>query len=162
VDVTRGFDRSWIRYGGTLQGFWDMTGTGRVLGLGVWGAFVDELGDQPVPFTSLVTLGGAEPFAGFVAGSLRDQSAVAVELSYYWPVFAHIDGVAAVSIGNVFPKHLRNFDVDLLRMSAELGIRTRDTGKSSFQLIIGTGSTTFREGFTLKTFRFSFGVAYEL
>jgi hypothetical protein len=162
VDVTRGFDRSWLRYAATLQGFWDMTGTGRVLGLGAWAAFVDELGGQPVPFTNLVTLGGTEPFTGFIVGSLRDQSAVAMELSYHWPVFAHLDGVAAVSFGNVFPKHLRNFDVDLLRMSAELGIRTRDTGNNSFQLIVGTGSNTFREGFTLKTFRFAFGVTYGL
>jgi len=162
VDVTRGFDRSWLLYGATAQGFWDMTGTGRVLGLGAWAAFVDPLGSQEVPFTNFVTLGGADPFAGFVTGSLRDRSAVALQLSYYWPVFVYLDGVAAVSFGNVFDAHLRNFDVDLLRMSAELGIRTRGSGTSSFQLIIGVGSKTFRQGFALTTFRFSFGVTYGL
>ncbi|HUM10275.1 MAG TPA: hypothetical protein VLT82_04910 [Myxococcaceae bacterium] len=162
VDVTRGFDRSWIRYGGMLQGFWDMTGTGRVLGLGVWADFVDPFGDQPVPFTNLVTLGGTEPFVGFIHGSLRDRSSLAAELSYNWPVFAHLEGVAGVSVGNVFDKHLRGFDVNLLRGSAELGIRTRDLGNSSFQFIVGVGTKPFREGFELKTFRFSFGVTYGL
>ncbi len=162
VDVTRGFDRSWLLYGATVQGFWDMTGTGRVLGLGAWAAFVDPLGSQPVPFTNYVTLGGADPFAGFVTGSLRDRSAVALQLSYNWPVFVFLDGVAAVSFGNVFDAHLRNFDFDLLRMSAELGVRTRGSGTSSFQLIIGVGTETFRQGFALATFRFSFGVTYGL
>jgi hypothetical protein len=162
IDVTRGSDRSWLRYGATVQGFWDMTGTGRVLGLGAWAAFVDPLGSQPVPFTNLVTLGGADPFAGFVAGSLRDRSAVALQLSYNWPVFVFLDGVAAVAFGNVFDAHLRGFDVDLLRMSAELGVRTRGTGTSSFQIIIGVGTETFRQGFGLTTFRFSIGVTYGL
>jgi hypothetical protein len=161
IDVTRGSDRSWLRYGATVQGFWDITGKGRVLGLGGWAGFVDPLGDQPVPFTNLVTL-GADPFAGFVTGSLRDRSALAVQLSYNWPVFIFLDGVAAVSFGNVFDAHLRNFDLDLLRMSAELGVRTRGTGNSSFQIIIGFGTETFRQGFTLATFRFSFGVTYAL
>ena len=162
VDVTRGFDRSWLRYGATVQGFWDVTGTGRVLSLGVWAGFVDPLGSQPVPFTNLVTLGGNDPFAGFVAGSLRDRSATAVQLSYMWPVFIFLDGVAGVSFGNVFDAHLRGFDFDLLRMSAELGVRTRDTGNTSFQLLVGIGTQTFRQGFAVATFRFSFGVTYGL
>ena len=162
VDVTRGFDLSWLRYGATVQGFWDVTRTGRVLSLGVWAGFVDPLGSQPVPFTNLVTLGGNDPFAGFVTGSLRDRSAVALQLSYMWPVFIFLDGVLGVSVGNVFDAHLRNFDFDLLRLSAELGIRTRGTGNTSFQLLIGIGTETFRQGFAVASFRFSFGVTYGL
>ena len=115
-----------------------------------------------MPFTNLVTLGGNDPFAGFVTGSLRDRSAVALQLSYMWPVFIFLDGVLGVSVGNVFDAHLRNIDFDLLRLSAELGIRTRGTGNTSFQLLIGIGTETFRQGFAVASFRFSFGVTYGL
>jgi len=87
---------------------------------------------------------------------------VALQLSYMWPVFIFLDGVLGVSVGNVFDAHLRNFDFDLLRLSAELGIRTRGTGNTSFQLLIGIGTETFRQGFAVASFRFSFGVTYGL
>ena len=121
VDVTRGFDRSWIQYGAGIEGSWDVNGRGRILSLGVLAQFADPLGSQPVPFTELVTVGGAEPFVGFLRGRLRDRSAIGAQLSWRWPVFAYIDGVAGVSFGNVFDAHLQNFRWDLLRLSAELG-----------------------------------------
>jgi hypothetical protein len=163
VDVTRGFDRSWIRYGGLVEGSWDVTGKGRVLSLGVFTMFADPLGSQPVPFTELVTIGGTEPFAGFLHGRLRDRSAIAAQLSWRWPVFAYLDGVAAVGFGNVFDAHLTNFRWDLLRLSAELGVRTAAAfGKSNFQMVFGMGSEPFRDGLRLTSFRFALGVTYGL
>jgi hypothetical protein len=82
VDVTQGFDRSWIHYGGGIEGSWDVTGTGRVLSLGVIAMFADPLGSQPVPFNELVTVGGAEPFTGFLNGRLRDRSAIGADLTW--------------------------------------------------------------------------------
>ncbi|HEY1908671.1 MAG TPA: BamA/TamA family outer membrane protein [Myxococcaceae bacterium] len=163
VDVTRGFDRSWIHYGGLVEGSWDVTGKGRVLSLGVFTSFADALGSEPVPFNELVTVGGAEPFAGFLNGRLRDRSAIAAQLSYRWPVYAWIDGVAAVGFGNVFGKHLENFRWDSLRLSADIGVRTAAAfGRSSFQMVFGMGSEPFSQGLRLTSFRFALGVTYDL
>ena len=163
VDVTRGFDRSWIHYAGGIEGSWDVTGTGRVLSLGVLASFSDPMGSEPVPFNELVTVGGAEPFTGFKNGRLRDRSAIGAELSWRWPVFAYLDGVAAVGFGNVFDHHLSNFRWDLLRLNAELGLRTAAAlGASNFQLMFGIGSEPFSQGLRITSFTAAFGVTYAL
>jgi hypothetical protein len=161
-DVVPGFDTSWVRYGASVEGNFDVTGKSRVLSIGVSALFVDPLGSQPVAFTELVTLGGNAPFAGFYPGFLRDRSAVAASVGWHWPVFAFIDGVAAVSFGNVFDAHLDNFRFDLLRMSAELGIRTAGILPGTFEFVIGLGTNTFRDGFGVSSFRLAFGVVYGL
>jgi len=163
VDVTRGFDRSWIRYGAGIEGSWDVTGTGRVLSLGVVALFADPMGSQPVPFYELVTVGGTDPFTGFLRGRLRDRSAIGAELSWRWPVFTFLDGVAAVGFGNVFDQHLSSFRWDLLRLNAELGLRTAAAlGASNFQLVFGLGTEPFNQGLTVTSFTFAFGVTYAL
>src|SRR5262249_28372081 len=163
VDVTRGFDRSWIHYGGGVEGSWDVTGTGRVLSLGVLASFSDPLGSEAVPFNELVTVGGAEPFSGFRNGRLRDRRAIRARLTLRWPVFAYLDGVAGVGFGNVFDHHLSNFRWDLLRLNAELGLRTAaEIGASNFQLMFGIGSEPFSQGLRITSFTASFGVTYAL
>jgi len=163
VDVGQGFDRSWIKYGGGVEGSWDVTGKGRVLSLGVTALFSDPMGGQPVPFTELVSVGGTEPFAGFLAGRLRDRSALGAQLSWRWPVYPYLDGVAAVAFGNVFDNHLSNFRFELLRLSAELGVRTvAGAGPGSFQFVFGVGTEPFSQGLRLTSFRFALGVTYGL
>ena len=163
VDVTRGFDHSWIKYGAGIEGSWDVTGKGRVLSLGVLALFADPLGNAPVPFTELVTVGGSEPFTGFLKGRLRDRSAIGAQLSWRWPVFAYLDGVAGVGFGNVFDQHLSNFRWDLLRLNAELGLRTAAAlGASNFQFVIGIGTEPFSQGLRLTSFSLAFGVTYAL
>ena len=60
----------WVRYGGTVDGFWDVTGTNRVLSLSFAAAFADPLATEPVPFTELAALGGDLPMPGFLPGRL--------------------------------------------------------------------------------------------
>jgi len=162
VDVVRGFDRSWLAYAAGIEGAWDVTGKARVLTLGVLASFVDPLGSEPVPFNELVILGGTEPMTGYLPGRLRDRSALVARLAWHWPVFAFIDGVAAVAFGNVFESHLSNFSADLLRLSAEAGFESRGTGNSGFVFVMGIGTETFRDGLRLTSFRLAFGVKYGL
>jgi outer membrane protein assembly factor BamA len=159
VDLQRGGRLSWLRYAAGVEGNWDVTGNGRVVSLGVVTAFVDPLGSEPVPFTELVMLGGNEPFAGYIQGRLRDRSALVAQLGWHWPVFSYLDGLLAVSVGNVFGPHLQDFSLDLLRLSAELGLRARGVGFSGFQFVIGMGTEPFRN-FSVSSFRFAFGVSY--
>src|SRR5262249_28727129 len=109
IDLQRGGRLSWLRDAAAVEGNWDGTGNGRVLSLGVVSAFVDPLGSEPVPFTELVMLGGAEPFMGFLPGRVRDRSALVAQLGWHWPVFSYLDGLLAVSVGNVFGPHLDGF-----------------------------------------------------
>ncbi|HET9157559.1 MAG TPA: hypothetical protein VFN91_12890, partial [Myxococcaceae bacterium] len=160
VDLQRGGRLSWFRYGAAVEGNWDVTGNGRVLSLGVVTAFVDPLGSEPVPFTELVILGGAEPFAGYLPGRVRDRSAVVAQLGWHWPVFTYLDGLLAVSFGNVFGPHLEDFSFDLLRLSAGVGLRTRGGGLSDFEFLIGLGTEPFRDGLRVSSFRLAFGVSY--
>ena len=159
VDLQRGGQLSWFRYAGAVEANWDVTGNARVLSLGVITAFVDPLGSDPVPFTELVTLGGNEPFAGYIQGRLRDRSAIVAQLGWHWPVFSYLDGLLAVSVGNVFGPHLQDFSFDLMRLSAELGLRSRGTGGSGFEFVIGLGTEPFRN-FSVSSFRLAFGVSY--
>jgi hypothetical protein len=161
VDLQRGGRLSWIRYAAALEGNWDVTGNARVISLGVITAFADPLGSEPVPFTELVTLGGTEPFAGYLPGRLHDRSAVVAQLGWHWPVFSYLDGLLAVSVGNVFGPHLQDFSFDLLRMSAELGLGSRrgGGGSSGFEFVIGFGTEPFRN-FSVSSFRLAFGVSY--
>ena len=160
VDLQTGGRKSWFRYAAAVEGNWDVTGTGRVVSLGLSSAFVDPLGSEPVPFTELVALGGNEPFAGFLPGRLLDRSALVATLGWHWPVFSYLDGLLAVSFGNVFGPHLEEFSFDLLRLSAEIGMRTRGTGGSGFQFVIGMGTEPFREHLRVSSFRLAFGLSY--
>ena len=159
VDLQRGGRLSWLRYAAGVEGNWDVTGNARVLSLGVVTAFVDPLGSEPVPFTELVMLGGNEPFAGYLPGRLRDSSAIVAQLGWHWPVFSYLDGLLAVSVGNVFGPHLQDFSFDLLRISAELGLGTRRGTATGFEFVIGIGSEPFRN-FSISSFRLAFGVSY--
>jgi len=160
VDLQTGGRKSWLRYAAAVEGNWDVTATGRVISLGLSSAFVDPLGSEPVPFTELVALGGNEPFAGFLPGRLLDRSALVATLGWHWPVFSYLDGLLAVSFGNVFGPHLEDFSFDLLRLSAEIGMRTRGTGGSGFQFVIGMGTEPFREHLRVSSFRLAFGLSY--
>jgi len=162
VDVGKGIDGVWLRYGAQVEGFWDVTGKARVLSLGITALFVDPLGSSTVPFTELISLGGVEPFVGFNPGRLLDRSALVAQLGWHWPVFAYLDGVASVSFGNVFDAHLQNFSFSLLRLGAELGLRTTGTGSSTFEIVFGVGTETFANGLQTTGFRFAFGVVYGL
>jgi hypothetical protein len=69
----------------------------------------------------------------------------------------------AGGFGNVFDHHLSNFRWDLLRLNAELGIRTAAAlGASNFQFMVGIGSEPFSQGLRITSFTLALGVTYAL
>ena len=158
-DLERPQKSRWVRYGGTLGGFLDLTGQHRVLGLSVATELADPLEDEEVPFTELATLGGERPMRGFRAGRLIGRSAIAATLEYRYPIWAFVDGSAQVSVGNVFDEHLRDFDPDLLRCSFVFGLRTTGSLDHSFDILIGSATETFEQGAELQDVRFLFGAS---
>ncbi|HKD43759.1 MAG TPA: hypothetical protein VKB87_25980 [Myxococcaceae bacterium] len=151
---------SWIRYGGTVGGFWDVTGQARVLSLSVITTFVDQTAGSVIPFTELATLGGAQPFVGFLPGRLYDRSAIAAQLRYEWPIWAFIDGELNVAVGNVFGEHLDGLRAGLMRLSSGFGFRSSRDGGPGFEFLIGIGTEPFDTGFRVSSFRFVIGSTY--
>ncbi|KYF59007.1 hypothetical protein BE08_13100 [Sorangium cellulosum] len=146
-----------MRYGGSLGGFVDLTGHDRIVSLSVSAAFADPLGVAEVPFTELAVLGGEAPMRGFREGRLRGRSAAAATLEYRYPIWAFVDGTLQVAAGNVFGEHLRDFELDLLRMSFVLGLRTNSSRDHSIDLLIGTATETFEQGAGLQDVRLMAG-----
>jgi hypothetical protein len=150
---------TYLRYVGALGGFYDLNDRGRVISL--WGAvaFSDPLLGE-VPFTELVTLGGAEAMRGFVPGRLYGRSAVTATLQYRWPVWVWLDGSIQIAVGNVFDEHLQNFKPELLRLSAAIGVESVGSRDSAVEILFGLGSETFRHGGQITSFRFILGSHY--
>jgi len=155
-DLREALDRRWLRWGGSIGGFWDPSGLNRVLSLTLTALFADPLGDEPVPFTEQVSLGGLEHMRGYIEGRLIDRSAAIATLKYRWPVWVWLDGTTHVAVGNVFGPRLEGFDPDLLRLSFGLGFETLDSRDNSFGLIVAAGSEPFHR-FEISSIRFLFG-----
>ena len=148
----------WLRYGGTLGGFADLTGDQRVVGLSIVTDFADPLTRRSeIPFTEQASLGGFRPMAGFLEGRLVDRSDAVAMLDYQWPVWVWLDGVVHYAVGNVFGEHLDGFELGLLRQSFGLGLRSTSHRDHSFELLLAFGTRTFDAGAGIEHFRFAVG-----
>lgn len=156
-----------LRYGGSLIGHVDLTGWQHVLSLGVWAQLVESI-EGAVPFTELVDAGGADsggprqdrdgaPLRGFIRGRLIGESAAALFLEYRWPVWVWIDGTLQLAVGNAFGADFGDFELDRLRLSAAIGVRTSNARDHSFDILVGFGTDTFEQGAEISSVRIVFG-----
>ena len=136
-----------------------MTGTERLVSLAADALFVDPLqgGARGIPFTEDITLGGSALMRGFLPGRLTDRSAAVATLGYEWPIWAFLDGTLSAAVGNVFGAGLRGFDVDRLRFSGTLGIRSNSSPDHQFELLTGFGTEPFDQGGAVTSFRLALG-----
>jgi len=146
----------WIRWGGVASVLVDLNDHGRVLSLTGAASFADPIGDQPIPFTELATLGGDQWLHGFFPGRLVDRSFAVAQLKYRWPVAPWLDGTIEGATGNVFGEHLAGFDAKLLRVSAGLGLTTRS--ELPIEVVVAFGTDTIDRGATVNSLRVSLGV----
>lgn len=148
---------SWLHYGASLGGFVDVTGQQRLLGATVLLDFVDPLSSGAVPITDLISLGGERPLRGFLPSRLVDRSAAAVRLEYSWPVAVWLDGELLYETGNVFGAGLAGLELADFRSSIGLGLSAAGDQDHNFQLLLAVGTTSFRDGSELDSFRFVLG-----
>ena len=153
----RGEPGSWIKYGGAVGGFVDLTGTERVVGLTLEADFVDPVAGAPPPFSEQVVLGGTGMLRGFRPGRLHGRSGAAATLSYEWPIWAFLSGTAHGALGNAWGPGLRGFDPELLRLSSGIGIRTRSSPDHQFEILAGFGTEPIGRNFEVSQFRLVFG-----
>lgn len=151
--------RAWLRYGGMVGASVDVTGTRRVLSLGVHASFIDPLQGQ-VPFTDQVSLGGNQLMLGFLRGRLVDRSAQVTTVEYTWPFWVFLDGVLHAAVGNVFGEHLQGFDAKALRYSAGVGLRSGGSPASRLEAMLAIGSETFEQGGKVDSVRFMVGTQH--
>jgi hypothetical protein len=147
----------WVKYGGAVGGFVDLTGHNHVLSLTATALFVDPLRGQPIPFVELVSLGGNNPMSGFREGRLLGRSAAAATLEYRYPIWAFLDGAAQAALGNVFNEHLDGLEPRNLRFSFDFGIRAVGERDNSFSVLVGAGTETFGQGARLNEARILIG-----
>lgn len=148
----------WLRWGGALGGFFDVSGRGHVIGLSVAAYFADPLGaDETIPFTEQVMVGGNVLLRGFVEGFLVDRSAIAATIEYRYPIWVFLDGTVQAAFGNVFGEHLDGFELDRLRGSFTLGIRALTRPDHSLDLAVGFGTEPIDQGFEIDSVRFVIG-----
>jgi hypothetical protein len=148
----------WIRYEAAAGGFLDLDGHRRVVSLSAQTLFADPLGNASVPFTELVTLGGDKaPMPGFLPGRMIDRSGAVGTLRYTWPIGPWLSGSMQAAVGNVFGEHLEGFDGRLTRLSAAIGVQSDASPDSSFQFLLGVGTSTFEQGGKVDSFRLAFG-----
>jgi hypothetical protein len=148
---------SWVKYGGAIGGFVDVTGHNHVLSLSATALFVDPLKDEPIPFIELVPLGGVNPMGGFRDGRLLGRSAAVATFEYRYPIWAFLDGSAQFAVGNVFNEHLAGLEPKNLRLSFDFGFRMAGERDHSFSILVGAGSETFGQGARLNEARLLLG-----
>jgi hypothetical protein len=153
ADLKNGPTSGWLRYGGTLGGFVDLGEAERVVSLSVSALLADPIGNRPVPFTELVTLGGPGMMPGFRAGRLVDRSAAVATLRYSWPIWVWLNGSLQVATGNVFGARFDGFRAERGRLSTAIGIESSGSRDSIFQALVGFGTETFESGAKLDSLR---------
>ncbi len=148
----------WVKYGGKLGGFVDLTGHRRVLGVWLSGAFADPLGgEETVPFTELTMLGGSGEMRGFLEGRLYGRSSLVTTFQYEWPVWVWLRGTVQVAAGNVFGKQLEDFDPNLLRLSSAIGFRSIGSTDHYLEVLTGFATETYERGWDVTSFRLVVG-----
>jgi len=153
LDPTQARAAGWLRYGASLGGFLDLDNRGRILSLSAGVEMADPLGGQPVPFTELVTAGGNDRLPGFRDGRVRGRSGAAVTLRYSWPIWIWLDGSLQAAVGNVYGEHLKGISWGESRFSGAIGMESRGSRDSVFQLLVGFGTETFNSGADLNSIR---------
>lgn len=145
-----------VRGGSEVATFLDVYNQ-RVLGLRILAEVTEPIGNDPIPFTELSTLGGAETMRGFLPGTMRGRSALTSTLEYRYPVWSFFDGSVFVEVGNVFGPWFEGFRPELLRGVAGVGFRTIESRNLSADLIFAVGTPQFEDGLGVDFARLSFG-----
>jgi hypothetical protein len=84
---------------------------------------------------------------------LHGRSGAAATFRYSWPIWVWLDGSLQAAVGNVFGEHLSGLSLAESRFSGAIGMESRGSRDSVFQLLVGFGSETFSSGADLNSIR---------
>jgi hypothetical protein len=156
-DLRHASPASFVRFGASLGGAWEVHHR-RTVSLTLGSQMVEPLGrDTDIPFTELVSEGGAGAFGGFRPGRLLGRSSAYGTVRYSWPVWVFLDGAMHATIGNVFGEHFDGLRPGNARASAGIGVRTNGAPDNYFEFLLAGGTETFDQGGRPASFRLVFG-----
>jgi hypothetical protein len=152
-------DLHFLRWGGEISGYLDLTGLNHILGLRLYTEFLETTGSDPVPFTEMIVLGGAEHMRASLAGRFRGHSALVITADYRYPIWAYLDGELFLGLGNTFGEHLHGFAWDRMHLSWGIGLRSNNSRDVSFDIMVAFGSNRLdADKFDIERVHFVVGV----
>ena len=154
-------DLRFLRWGGEVAGFLDLSGINHVLALRIYTEILEDLGETAVPITERIVVGGSEYLRGFLRGRFRSDSAFVVTADYRYPIHAIFDANIFLSLGNVFDGRLSNLRIPGMVMSWGIGVRSNTSRNVSFDIMVAFGSNQlgeWDEDFDLDNIRFLVGI----
>lgn len=147
-------DIRFLRGGAEGALFWDVF-KARVIGLRV--AAETTLDSNEVPFAELILPGGPDVMRGFARGRMHGASMFVASLDYRYPIWSLADGTIFFETGNAFDD-LSDLELDALRGSFGLGLRTLGSRHVSLDLLLAAGTTRFdAANFGIESWRLSVG-----
>ncbi|MFK7999719.1 MAG: hypothetical protein AB8H86_08985 [Polyangiales bacterium] len=150
----------WVNYGLSVVGFWDVSGVNHIVSLALNMRLANAVRGE-VPFTELPVISGNGPMSGFLGAFLTGPSALSATLSYSWPIWIYLDGVAHVAVGNVFDERFNGFAFSKFRLSTAIGIAAVSKRDHFFEFLVGFGTDTFEAGATVDSVRLVIGARRE-
>ncbi len=158
--IQDGYDNiHFMRYGVEGSLFWDLSHDAqRVLGLRLMAEWLEPLDNGDVPFAELITLGGMESMRGFLHARFHGRSGVTATLEYRYPVWSFLDSNIFFEVGNAFGPRFEDFELERLRGSAGIALRTNTSRDLSFDILFALGSNRFdADELRVEFFRFALG-----
>ena len=152
---------AFVRYGAEAVAFLDLTGLNHVLALRVYAELLETIGDDLVPITERIELGGAEHMRGYLQGWLRGDSALVFTLDYRYPVWTFLDANIFVSLGNAFTGRYELLHAKHLLLNWGIGLRSNTSRDVSFDILVAFGSNqlgAWDEDFRINHVRAVFGI----
>jgi outer membrane protein assembly factor BamA len=154
-------DLLFVRWGGEIAGFLDLSGLNHVLALRIYSEILEKIGNTPVPITELISLGGSEYLRGFLGGRFRGGSALEITFDYRYPIHTYLDANLFAGIGNVFDGRLAKLSLRKMVMSWGIGVRTNTSRNVSFDIMFALGTNQlgkWDEEFKVDNIRFVVGI----
>src|SRR5262249_38787976 len=111
----------------------------RALYLGVSVDDLVRIGDTPIPFSELATLGGPEDLRGFGRGRFRGASSMLATAEWRWPVWMWMDGTLFFDYGGGFGPAFKGFAVGDLRPDIGIGFRVHTASKFVMRIQVAYG-----------------------
>lgn len=156
VDAERGVASSWARAAARVDLALEVM-RDRTLRLRGMTELVFPLAHRAIPFTEQVWLGGSmDRMPGFLLGRLIGESAATMGLSWRYAIWSWMDAEIFLDVGNVFGPHLRDFDVERLRLSFGTALITSDP--EDFDLLVAFGTEPFALGAEVSSVRFAVAI----
>ncbi len=137
--VGLGDPSTYFQVAGSATGIINLYHGTHLLVLRLQSQMVIPTGNEIVPFSELVTLGGPDNLRGFAWQRFRDFTSVIASAEYRWTIWMWAEGMLFADYGGTFGQSFKNFGTDGLYPDVGVGIRVRTSSKVFMRLQFAYG-----------------------